>query len=92
VIPPLTVPRIAWNVAGALIVDAEPMRCSAVVEAGYTEPQAIAMIMDAFMGLLSGYPNGPVLIRDVNNTTNRIDAKLDINGNTISVALNPPTL
>ncbi len=92
IIPPLTVPRIAWNVAGVLVVDPKPMPCSAVVEAGYTDHQAIGLILDVCIGLISGFPNGPVQIRDANNTTNRITAGVDGNGNILSVTVNPPTL
>ena len=55
------------------------------VETGMTPQQALRVMTAALAGLSSG--NGTVF-RDVNNTTNRISATVDSNGNRTAVTLN----
>jgi hypothetical protein len=55
------------------------------VETSYTMKQAIRLMLAAMSGKLSGAPAGPILIRDVNDTKDRITATVDANGNRTAV-------
>ena len=64
-----------------------------VTETGYNARQALALILDTLLGKLSGVPltgAGTIVIRDVNDTANRVTVGVDGNGNRTSLALNPP--
>jgi hypothetical protein len=55
------------------------------VEPGFDVQAALRLMLAALVGKLSGAPAGPVLIRDVNDTINRIAANVDADGNRTSV-------
>lgn len=57
------------------------------VETGFTLRQALRLMLSALCGQLSGAATTTVTIRDVNNTTNRIVATVDSNGNRSAVTL-----
>ena len=61
----------------------------AQVEPGVTLKQAMRLITAALAGKLSGAGTGTVTIRDVNDTTDRIVATVDSNGNRSVVTLDP---
>jgi hypothetical protein len=51
------------------------------VEAGLSVRGALRLISAALAGKLSGAPGGPIVIRNVGDTTDRITATVDANGN-----------
>lgn len=55
------------------------------VETGYTVRQALRLMLSALAGKLSGAPGSPIIIRDVNDTKDRITATVDANGNRTAV-------
>lgn len=60
-----------------------------IVETGFSVEQSLRLILSALAGKLSGAPSGPILIRDVNDTKNRINATVDANGNRTAVTTDP---
>jgi hypothetical protein len=59
------------------------------VESGYDVIQSLRVILASLAGKLSGAPSGPIYIRDVGDTKNRITATVDANGNRTSVTVDP---
>jgi len=57
------------------------------IETGYTPRQSMRLILSATAAKLSGAATTNVLIRDVNDTKNRIDATVDADGNRTAVTL-----
>lgn len=58
------------------------------IEAGFTEKDAMRLILAALAGKLSGAPGpGTINIRDINDTLNRISATVDANGNRTAVTV-----
>ena len=57
------------------------------IEAGVTQAEALRLVLAALAGKLSGAPSGPIVIRDVNDTKNRITATVDANGNRTAVTV-----
>lgn len=55
------------------------------IEAGLTVRGALRLISAALAGKLSGAPAGPIVIRNVGDTTDRITATVDADGNRTSV-------
>lgn len=97
VIPPLTVPRFAWNVNGVLVVDSDPSPCSVVSEPGVTPAQALAMCFNMLCSVASGINSlvpaaGQVNFADINNTTTRASIEFDEFNNRTATSINPPTL
>jgi hypothetical protein len=60
---------------------------SAGVETNRTPRQALCLMLAALVGKLSGAATTNVLIRDTNDSKNRIDATVDSSGNRTSVTL-----
>lgn len=58
------------------------------IETDFTLRQSLRLILSALAGRLSGAPSGPIIIRDVNNTKNRIEATVDSNGNRTATTYN----
>ena len=56
------------------------------VESGVTPQQSMRIMLAALAGKLSGSPSGPIVIRNVGDTKNRITATVDSNGNRTAVA------
>lgn len=77
-----TAPPTASQIATEVLTHADG------VETGVTLQQAERAILAASAGKLSGAPSGPVVIRDVNDTKNRISATVDADGNRTAVTLN----
>jgi hypothetical protein len=77
------IPTAALNAAGLDAV---------TVETGFNAAQAIALILDMVCAQLSGLPGGPAVIRDVNNTVNRVTITFDANNNRTLTTLNPPSV
>ncbi len=63
-----------------------------VTETGVNLAQAVAIILDAVCAQLSGLPSGPIVVRDVNNTVNRITVSFDANDNRTALTLNLPSV
>lgn len=59
----------------------------ALCESGVTNKAALRIILATLAGKLSGAPTGPIVIRDVNDTVDRVTASVDANGNRSSVTL-----
>jgi hypothetical protein len=59
------------------------------VEGDITVGGALRLILASAAAKLSGAPAGPVVIRDANDTKNRITATVDANGNRLAVTLDP---
>lgn len=59
------------------------------VEPGYTGREVLRIVAAALAGKLSGAPAGPILIRDLNDTKNRVNASVDVDGNRTAVTLDP---
>lgn len=57
----------------------------AFVESSTTLNEAIRLMLSALAGKLSGAPSGPIVIRDIDDTKDRITATVDANGNRLSV-------
>lgn len=55
------------------------------IETGFTPRQALRLILAALVGKLSGAATTNVLIRDVNDTKDRINATVDASGNRTAV-------
>jgi hypothetical protein len=55
------------------------------IESSVTMEQALRLMLAALAGKLSGAPGGPIVIRDVNDTKDRITATVDANGNRTAV-------
>jgi hypothetical protein len=55
------------------------------VETGVTYKESERLILASQAGKLSGAPGGPIVIRDVNDTKNRINATVDAAGNRLAV-------
>lgn len=55
------------------------------VEGSYTFKEGQRLMLAAMAGKLSGAPGGPIVIRDINDTKNRITATIDGNGNRTAV-------
>lgn len=58
------------------------------VETGFTVIKALRLILSAVAGKLSGAPGTTIVIRDINDTTNRITATVDSDGNRTAVTYN----
>lgn len=58
------------------------------IENGYTLRESIRLILAASAGKLSGAETTTVVIRDINDTVNRIVATVDANGNRTAVSKN----
>jgi hypothetical protein len=59
-----------------------------VTESGVNAAQALALILDMVAAKLSGLPAGPAVIRDINDTVNRITIGFDSNNNRTSSVIN----
>lgn len=70
-------------------VQAISVGLTAEIEAGVTQAETLRLILAVLAGKLSGAPAGPIVIRDVNDTKDRVTATVDANGNRISVSLDP---
>ncbi len=55
------------------------------VETGLSLRKAIRLILSAMAGKVSGAPAGPITIRDINDTKDRIVATVDANGNRLAL-------
>jgi hypothetical protein len=60
---------------------------NALCEAGITNREALRVVLASLAGKLSGAPTGPIVIRDVNDTKDRITATVDMDGNRTAVTL-----
>lgn len=58
------------------------------IETGVTERQAERIMLSVLAGKADGFPGNPIHYRDVNDTTDRITATTDANGNRTVVTLN----
>ena len=58
------------------------------IETGYTLRESIRLILSASAGKISGAETTTVIIRDINDTVNRIIATVDANGNRTAVTKN----
>ena len=58
-----------------------------VIEGSYTATQLLRLLAAASGGKLSGAATTNVLIRDVNDSKDRVDATVDVNGNRTAVTL-----
>jgi len=59
------------------------------IEAGVTQAETLRLILAVLAGKLSGAPGGPIIFRDVNDTTDRVTATVDGSGNRTAVTLDP---
>jgi len=91
-VPPMTVPRIAWDVGGELIVDVNPLACSVVVSPGITPNQASLLTLSAVSAVLLGLPVGPIRIYDPTATFMVLTTYSDSNNNRTGVTYAPPSL
>lgn len=64
-----------------------PAVWDALCESGVTNKAALRIILATLAGKISGAPTGPIVIRDVNDTTDRVTASVDVNGNRTAVTL-----
>lgn len=64
-----------------------PAVWDALCEAGITNKEALRVILAALAGKLAGAPGTTIIIRDTNDTKDRITAGVDANGNRTSIAL-----
>lgn len=55
------------------------------VETGLSLRHAVRLMLSAMAGKVSGAPTGPITIRDVNDTKDRIVATVDVNGNRLTL-------
>lgn len=58
---------------------------NAVIEPGFTLRSALRLMLAAMAGKVSGAGTTNVLIRDVNDTKNRLNATVDASGNRTAV-------
>ena len=58
-----------------------------LIEAGYTAEQVLRVIAAAVAGASSGGPDGPIVFKGLDGTTNRISGAVDGDGNRSSVVL-----
>ena len=61
-----------------------------IVENGYTLEQSVRLMLSALVAELSGAPSGPIVIRDINDTKDRISMPVDASGNRIGPATYDP--
>jgi hypothetical protein len=57
------------------------------IETGYTVKQTLRLELAVLAGKISGAPSSPILIRDVNDSKNRVTAAVDADGNRTAVTL-----
>ena len=60
---------------------------AAIAEGSFTQGDLMKLISAALAGKLSGAPSGPIVIRDINDSKDRITATVDTNGNRSEVVL-----
>ena len=60
-----------------------------VLENGYTAEQLMRLMASALFGKVAGAPGTTVTFRDTGDSTNRITATVDSNGNRTTITLNP---
>jgi hypothetical protein len=60
---------------------------AAICEGSYTYDDVMKLVSAALAGKLSGAPAGPIYIRDLNDSKNRIIATVDANGNRTGITL-----
>jgi len=79
------------GISSLKITTAEDMAAAvwaAICEGSYTYDDVMKLVSAALAGKLSGAPAGPIYIRDINDTKNRIVATVDANGNRTGITLN----
>jgi hypothetical protein len=82
------IPTAAENAAAVNAPSAATIAAAvwaSVIETGFTALQSMRLILAAAAGKLSGAATTNVLIRDVNDTKDRIDATVDASGNRTAV-------
>ena len=60
-----------------------------VIEGGYTAEELLRLMASALFGKVSGAPGTTITFRDTGDSTNRITATVDSNGNRTTITLNP---
>lgn len=78
---------IQQNSAGLAVATGADGVWDEPLESGYTARQIVRIMAAALAGKLSGADGTSISIRDLNDTKNRIDATVDIDGNRTSVIL-----
>lgn len=59
------------------------------VEGSLSVREALRIVLAALAGKLSGAPAGPIVVRDTDDTKDRITATVDVDGNRTAVTLDP---
>jgi len=84
---------IAQNSGGLIVTSSGGVTPAQVwgkeIETGFTAEELLRLMAAALAGKLSGAATTEVSIRDVNDTTDRIVAEVDADGNRTSVVLEP---
>jgi hypothetical protein len=89
-LPVGSVPVVTWLVNGVPKTDPSPTLTSAVVEAGYTVLQTLALIASRLVVVTSGLPAGPWVAQSMGGSTPRVSLAFDTNGNITTSTLTPP--
>lgn len=76
---------LTQNSAG--LIRTEVLDLDDAIESNMTFRQAMRVILATLVGKLSGAPAGPILIRDTNDTKDRVTATVDADGNRTAVTL-----
>lgn len=84
-----TVQVIAQNSAGLIVYGGAASPWIAEIEPGYTAEELIRLIAAAVLGKVDGAATPTITFRDVNDTTDRIVADVDGDGNRTDVTLDP---
>jgi len=67
--------------------DAATAVLAGIIEGSVTMQAALRLTLAALVGKVSGAPDGPIVFRDTGDTTDRITAVVDENGNRTDVDL-----